>query len=74
MTAVTQRLGRLVIYLVLIFFAAYYLMPVYMLVTTSLKPFDKVAQATMWALPSSLYLGNLIKAWPLVSAKLSSLM
>jgi glucose/mannose transport system permease protein len=59
--------GRVVLYAILIFFAAYYLMPIYMLVLTSLKPFDKVSIAEMWTLPTSLYLDNLFRAWPLVA-------
>jgi len=42
MSAVLRPTGRIVLYAVLIFFAAYYLMPVYMLLITALKPFDKV--------------------------------
>jgi glucose/mannose transport system permease protein len=42
-------------------------MPIYMLVLTSLKPFEKVSVAEMWTLPTSLYLDNLFRAWPLVA-------
>jgi len=63
-----RPVGRLLIYAVLIFFAAYYLMPVYMLLLTSAKPFEKVGVTQMWNLPTSVYLDNAIRAWPLVSA------
>jgi glucose/mannose transport system permease protein len=67
MSVVLRPAGRVLLYAVLIFFAAYYLMPVYMLVLTSLKPFEKVSVAQMWNLPTSFYLDNLFRAWPLVS-------
>jgi glucose/mannose transport system permease protein len=67
MTTVLRPAGRLLIYAVLIFFAAYYLMPIYMLVITSLKPFEKVGVTQMWNLPTSLYLDNLVRAVPLVA-------
>jgi glucose/mannose transport system permease protein len=67
MSVVLRPAGRVLLYAVLIFFAAYYLMPIYMLVITSLKPFDKVSVAQMWTLPTSLYLENLIRAIPLVA-------
>jgi glucose/mannose transport system permease protein len=66
-TAAVRPAGRFLIYAVLIFFAAYYLMPVYMLVITSLKPFEKVGVTQMWNLPTSLYLDNLVRAVPLVA-------
>ena len=56
------------LYVVLLFFAAYYLMPIYMLVITSLKPFERVSLNEMWDLPTAFYLDNLMRAWPLVSA------
>ena len=67
MSVVWRPAGRLVLYAVLIFFAAYYLMPIYMLLITALKPFDKVGILQMWDLPSSLYLDNWARALPLVA-------
>jgi glucose/mannose transport system permease protein len=55
------------LYAVLIFFAAYYLMPIYMLVLTAMKPFENVGVAQMWNLPTSLYLNNWARALPLVA-------
>jgi glucose/mannose transport system permease protein len=66
-TAALRPAGRLLIYAVLLLFAAYYLMPVYMLVITSLKPFSQVGVTQMWNLPTSLYLDNLVRAVPLVA-------
>jgi glucose/mannose transport system permease protein len=68
MTGIWRPAGRALVYLILLFFAAYYLLPIYMLVITSLKPFERVSLNEMWNLPTSLYLDNLVRAWPLVSA------
>jgi len=59
--------GRLVLYALLIFFAAYYLTPIYMLLITALKPFEKVGILQMWDLPTSLYLDNWARAIPLLA-------
>ncbi|MEZ4835203.1 MAG: hypothetical protein R2873_24985 [Caldilineaceae bacterium] len=49
-----QRLWtRGAIYLVLLAFAAFYLMPIYVMVITSLKPFVDVSVTRMWELPRS---------------------
>jgi glucose/mannose transport system permease protein len=61
-------LSRVAIYLVLIAFALYFLMPIYVLVVTGLKPFSDVSFIDMWHPPRSLYLGSFATAWPLVSA------
>jgi glucose/mannose transport system permease protein len=53
--------GRVLIYAVLLFFAAYYLMPIYMLLLSSFKPFDQVSVNQMWDLPTGLYLNTIIK-------------
>jgi glucose/mannose transport system permease protein len=66
-SAVWRPAKRALVYAILLFFAAYYLMPIYMLVITSLKPFDKVSVAQMWTLPTSFYLDNLFRAIPLVA-------
>ena len=67
MSVVWRPAGRLVLYAVLIFFAAYYLMPIYMLLITAFKPFEKVGILQMWDLPTSLYLDNCARALPLVA-------
>jgi glucose/mannose transport system permease protein len=58
--------GRVLIYAVLLFFAAYYLMPIYMPLS-SFKPFDQVSVNQMWDLPTGLYLNNWLRAAPLVA-------
>lgn len=57
------RWSRLLIYAVLIAFALFYLMPVYVLVITSLKSFDQVSVYRMWELPSELRLESFKSAW-----------
>ena len=55
--------NRVVIYGLLILAAAFYLLPVYVLIVTGLKSFQEVSLARMWDLPSGLYLDSFIKAW-----------
>lgn len=63
-----QRLWtRGAIYLVLAAFCAFYLMPFYVMVITSLKPYADVNVTRMWELPKGLYLDGTIEAWRLVS-------
>jgi glucose/mannose transport system permease protein len=50
-----------VFYLVLIIFAAIYLLPIYLMVLTGLKPFNQVDLKTMWNLPTNgLYLDSFV--------------
>jgi glucose/mannose transport system permease protein len=67
MSLVMHRTWRILLYALLIFFAAYYLLPVYMLVLTAFKPFDRVSVDQMWNLPTSVYLDSWTRAWPLVA-------
>jgi len=67
MSVVLRPAGRLVLYALLIFFAAYYLTPIYMLLITALKPFEKVGILQMWDLPTSLYLDNWARALPIIA-------
>ncbi len=59
--------SRGAIYLVLIAFALYFLMPVFVLVNTSLKPYEQVSIQRMWELPQGLYFGSFTEAWSKVS-------
>ena len=67
MRVVRRPAGQLVLYALLIFFAAYYLTPIYMLLITALKPFERVGVLQMWDLPTSLYLDNWVRAVPLMA-------
>ncbi|MBM2850126.1 MAG: conserved rane protein of unknown function, partial [Anaerolineales bacterium] len=57
------RPRRLLIYVVLFLAAAFFLLPVYVLLITGLKSFQEVNLATMWAWPQSPSLASFAKAW-----------
>jgi len=57
------RLKRIILYLILFVLAAFYLLPVYLLIITGLKSFAEVSQTQMWALPSGLHFESFSKAW-----------
>lgn len=59
--------GRAAIYLVLIAFALFFLMPIYVLVVTAFKPYKDVSVLTMWELPQGLNFGSFSTAWERVS-------
>ena len=54
---------RIVIYGMLLFFALVYLIPLVVMVMTSLKPLDEVTGGNMFALPKRLTFEPWIKAW-----------
>ncbi len=55
--------NRSAIYLVLLAFAAFYLMPFYVMVITSLKPYADVNVTRMWELPNGIYFESFFEAW-----------
>lgn len=55
--------SRSAIYLVLIAFCAFYLMPFYVMIITGLKPYEDVNVTRMWELPKGIYFGAFIDAW-----------
>jgi glucose/mannose transport system permease protein len=55
--------GRVVVYAVLVAFAAFYLMPVYVLLVTGLKSFQEVSLDRMWNLPQGFSLQSFHDAW-----------
>jgi glucose/mannose transport system permease protein len=57
------RWRRVVLYAVLVAFAALYLMPVYVLIVTGMKSFAEVSLYRMWDPPSGLYFDSYAKAW-----------
>ncbi len=67
MTAHTSRpsirWSRVANYAILIVAAAFYLLPVYVLLMTGLKSFQEVSLARMWDLSSGFYLDSFAKAW-----------
>jgi glucose/mannose transport system permease protein len=54
---------RILIYAVLIIFAVLFLIPVYMVLTTSFKSIDQVNITTMWNLPTGFTLESFIRAF-----------
>jgi glucose/mannose transport system permease protein len=55
--------SRVLIYAVLIAFAVFYLLPVYVLLITGMKSFAEVSLSRMWELPSGLHFDSFVKAW-----------
>jgi glucose/mannose transport system permease protein len=58
-----RRLSRGAIYFVLVCFAAWYLMPLYLMLITGLKTYGQVSITSMWALPSPISLDGFSQAW-----------
>ncbi|MGB9683109.1 MAG: carbohydrate ABC transporter permease [bacterium] len=58
-----MRLGRIILYISLIIFAIFYLLPVYVLLVTSLKTFAEVNLKSMWKLPITVSLDSFKMAW-----------
>lgn len=56
-------IGRWLIYGFLTFMAGLFLLPVYVMGVTSLKPFAEVSLDAMWKLPSSISLEGYARAW-----------
>jgi glucose/mannose transport system permease protein len=66
--------GRGAIYALLIAFAAYFLMPIYVLVITALKPSAGVDVATMWQLPTFPTFDAFLRAWKAIGANFTNSM
>jgi glucose/mannose transport system permease protein len=62
-TAGSQLIARTVIYTLLILFALYYLMPLFVMVTTSLKTLDDIRSGNLVALPREISFDAWAKAW-----------
>jgi glucose/mannose transport system permease protein len=54
---------RALLYLGLVALAVFYLLPIYVLLTTSFKEFREVSLETMWRLPTSVTLDGFVRAW-----------
>jgi glucose/mannose transport system permease protein len=62
-TAGSHAIGRAVIYTLLILFAMYYLMPLFVMVTTSLKTLDDIRAGNLVSLPVEISFSAWAKAW-----------
>ena len=61
--AIRLNPSRVLIYLVLLAAAIFYLLPVYILIATSLKSYAEVNLATMWSLPQGISFDSFLRAW-----------
>lgn len=61
------RPSRLLIYGALIAFAAYYLLPFYLMIITSLKTYQELNVTRMWVLPQGIHFDGIIGAWKRVA-------
>src|ERR1051325_10164174 len=57
------RWPRVFLYALMIAFASFYVLPIYLLIITSLKSFDQVSLSRMWELPQGLYFESFARAW-----------
>lgn len=55
--------GRVIVYALLALFAAYYLMPLFVMVTTSIKTLDEIRAGNLLSLPAGVSLEAWVKAW-----------
>jgi len=58
-----RLLGRIVVYTLLILFALYYLMPLFVMITTSVKTLDDIRAGNLVALPGEITFEPWAKAW-----------
>jgi glucose/mannose transport system permease protein len=59
----TSRFTRALIYAALLIFAVYYLLPLFVMLTNSLKTLDEIRTGNMLALPRSITIEPWLKAW-----------
>lgn len=60
-------LSKSIIYIVLIALSLLFLIPTYVIVVTSLKPFSEVSISTMWQLPSTIEFSSYLKAFDVLA-------
>ena len=70
----TRRIvGRTFLYLILLVMAIFYLLPIYMMLLTGLKPFSQVDLKTMWSLPiNGLHIENFIAGYKQLAPNLNN--
>ena len=59
----TGRFTRTLIYLVLVLFALFYLLPLYVMVVNSVKPLSEITGGNMMALPRAWTFAPWVSAW-----------
>jgi len=55
--------GKTIQYGLLFFFLAFFLIPIYVVLVTSLKPLDQVSLQRMWEFPAAIDIANYVLAW-----------
>lgn len=71
MTVSYRRIpSRALIYILLLFFSMFYLIPMYVMLVTGFKNFDEVSLRTMWDLPSGLAVENFRAAYQVLAPHL----
>ncbi|SES72567.1 glucose/mannose transport system permease protein [Salinibacillus kushneri] len=63
MTTTSHYFARLLKYFILIVLALFFLMPIYVILVTSLKPLDEISLSQMWALPTSIDFSSYVRAF-----------
>jgi glucose/mannose transport system permease protein len=64
--------GRTLIYVVMVGFAAFYLLPVYLLLITAFKSFSEVSLSRMWDLPQGLAFESFGRAWEVLQSSFAN--
>jgi len=62
-SAGSHAVGRVIIYALLALFAVYYLLPLFVMVTTSLKTLDEIRAGNLLSLPAGITSEAWVKAW-----------
>jgi glucose/mannose transport system permease protein len=62
-TAGSHAIGRVIVYSLLVLFALYYLLPLFVMVTTSIKTLDEIREGNLLSLPAGITLEAWVKAW-----------
>src|SRR5690625_4999101 len=63
----TFSIGKVIKYILLILFAIVFLMPIYVIIVTSLKPLDEVSLAKMWTLPTAFDFSSYAEAFSMLA-------
>jgi glucose/mannose transport system permease protein len=70
---IRRVLSHSLFYIILIVMAAFYLLPIYLMLLTSVKPFNQVDLKTMWALPlNGLHIENFIAGYKQLAPNLKN--
>lgn len=63
LSAVRHVSNRVLLYGLLILFAAFFLLPLYLVILTSIKPLDEISLSAMWDLPTGIDFSAYSLAW-----------